>query len=73
MSDQEKQEEFETTVKRTNSIFPKGTPLFDHWDECQKYIEQVRALAKNFQEHSKDPHPTHTLLELGELLKNSVW
>lgn len=45
----ERQMEFETAVKHTNSAFPKqinGRPLFDRWDECQKHIKQALALAE---------------------------
>lgn len=76
MWDSEKQQEFQATVKQLDSQFPKQVnsgSLFDRWNECQKYIEQARTLAKTFQDHSKDQPLIETLPELGELLKNCVW
>ena len=72
----ERQKSFEATIRRLNSDFPKqisGRSLFDRGEECRKGIEQAWTLVKDFQEHSKDPHPLQTLPELGELLKNCVW
>ena len=72
----ERQNVFESAVKLINSVFPKqvnSRPLLDRWNDCQKYIEHVLALAEIFQKYQNGRNRIQTLPELGELLKNCVW
>lgn len=69
-----KQEEFEAAIKLLLDKFPsQRNSLFDddEWLLFEKYVPQVLALARNYNDSQKKPNPLTPNMEFVHLLTNA--
>jgi len=69
----DRQVAFNAVTKLLNHRFPKGSPLFQKWEVCAKYLHHVLALAELFKTLKATKRPMESSPDFDELIMNASW